>query len=61
MTPVLSAEEALRTPQVHARALIDETDGKPAVALPLRFDGKRGVNTAAAPALGADNAAILSR
>jgi alpha-methylacyl-CoA racemase len=61
VTPVLSAEEALRTPQVRARALIDETDGKPAVALPLRFDGKRGVNTAAAPALGADNAAILSR
>ena len=61
VTPVLSAEEALHTPQVQARALIDETDGKPAVALPLRFDGARGVTTTAAPALGADNTTILGR
>lgn len=59
VTPILKPAEALVSAQAKARGLVESLDGKPAIAMPLVFDGQRGVALAAAPKLGADNAAIL--
>jgi len=59
VTPILTPAEALNTEQAKARGLMVPANGKPAVAMPLRFDGQRGVDVGDAPALGADNATIL--
>ncbi len=59
VTPILTPAEALETLQAKARGLLLSSNGKPAVAMPLVFDGQRGVAVADAPALGADNASIL--
>ncbi len=59
VTPILKPAEACASPQALARGLIESVDGKNAIAMPLVFDGKRGVATASAPALGADNAKLL--
>lgn len=61
VTPVLSTEEAIVNAQVKARGLMDAASGKPQVQMPLRFDGQRGIDLGAAPALGADNARLLPR
>lgn len=60
VTPIYNPGEALETAQAKARGLVVQANGKPAVAMPLVFDGQRGVPVSDAPALGADNAAILS-
>ena len=59
VTPILKPAEALESAQVKARALVSSAGGKPAVAMPLLFDGQRGVALGDAPKLGAGNAAIL--
>lgn len=59
VTPILSPDEALCSAQVQARGLVIDSGGKAAVALPLVFDGQRGVAVSDAPALGASNAALL--
>lgn len=55
---ILTLEEAMQNEQVKARELIEQVNGKPAFALPIKFDQPLPV-AAASPALGADNAAIL--
>ncbi|MDO9451654.1 MAG: CaiB/BaiF CoA-transferase family protein [Stagnimonas sp.] len=59
VTPILKPGEALDSEQAKARGLVESVAGKPAVAMPLVFDGQRGVAVSEAPRLGADNAAIL--
>lgn len=59
VTPILKPAEALASVQAKARGLVESVAGKPAVAMPLVFDGQRGVAVSEAPQLGADNAAIL--
>ena len=59
VTPILTPAEALESPQAKARGLVVTANGKPAIAMPLVFDGQRGVPLGDAPKLGADNAAIL--
>ena len=58
VTPILSLDETLRDPQVVARNLIEDDNGKPAFAFPLRFSHPL-TPVAPAPALGADNDAVL--
>jgi len=60
VTPVLKADEALESAQARARGMVVPVGGKPAFALPLVFDGQRGVEVADAPALGASNGALLA-
>jgi crotonobetainyl-CoA:carnitine CoA-transferase CaiB-like acyl-CoA transferase len=57
---VLTLEEALDNEQLRARGLIVDDGGKPAFALPIRFDGAPVV-VAPAPALGQHNSEILGR
>lgn len=59
VTPILTPAEALNSAQAKARGLVSEVGGKPAVLMPLLFDGQRGVTVGDAPSLGADNAALL--
>lgn len=61
VTPVLNPSEALVSEQAQARGLVGTLNGKPAVALPLVFDGHRGIAVAPAPRLGEHNQGILSR
>jgi crotonobetainyl-CoA:carnitine CoA-transferase CaiB-like acyl-CoA transferase len=56
-TPV----EALTNEQVIARGLIEDVNGKPACAFPVRFVGAELPKVGAAPKLGADNAKALGR
>lgn len=58
VTPVLTLEEALQNPQLRARDLVVEEQGKPAWALPIRFSSPPVV-TSASPALGEHNAEVL--
>lgn len=57
--PVLTLEEALTNPQVAARGMIQDVDGRPAFACPLQFEGGRRGSLGAPPALGADNDSLL--
>lgn len=57
---IYSPQEALQNEQVLARGLVEQARGKPALASPLRFDGKQPQPVAEAPALGADTAAVLA-
>lgn len=59
VTPILTPAEALHSAQAKARGLVGNISGKPAVLMPLLFDGQRGVAVGEAPALGADNATLL--
>lgn len=61
VTPVLKPAEALDSAQAQSRGLVTAANSKPAIALPLVFDGLRGMPVADAPKLGADNVAILGR
>ncbi|MES0873371.1 CaiB/BaiF CoA transferase family protein [Sinimarinibacterium thermocellulolyticum] len=60
VTPVLSLDEVLDNEQVRARGMIEDDGGKPAFALPIRFDVPLP-RCAPAPALGADNDEVLAR
>ena len=60
VTPVLTLEEALDNEQLRARGLVVDDGGKPAFALPIRFD-RAPVPVAPAPALGQHNSEILGR
>ena len=60
VTPVLTLEEALEDPQLRARGLIVDDQGKPAFALPILFSG-RPVAVGPSPALGQHNAEVLGR
>ena len=57
---VLTPSEALRNEQVLARELIEDCKGGPAIGFPVKFSHAR-TQSGAAPRLGADNAAVLSR
>jgi alpha-methylacyl-CoA racemase len=59
VTPILRLEEALAHEHLRAREMIEESAGKPAFALPIRFSHAtpRGGES---PALGADNESVLS-
>lgn len=59
VTPIYKPGEALQSPQVQARVLVETVQGKPAIAMPLCFDGVRGIPVGPAPALGADNERVL--
>lgn len=59
VTPILTPDEALQGAQVLARGLVEQAGGKPALGSALVFDGQRPAPLADAPALGADNAALL--
>jgi len=61
VTPVLKADEALESPQAKSRGLAITANGKPAIAMPLVFDGQRGVVVGDAPQLGAHNVLLTSR
>lgn len=60
VTPVLTLEEALVNPQLQARGLIVDDQGKPAFALPIRFTDAPAA-AGPSPALGQHNAEILGR
>ena len=60
VTPVLTLEEALENPQLRARGLIVDDQGKPAFALPIAFS-EPPVAIAPSPALGQHNAEVLGR
>lgn len=60
VTPILTPDEALQGEQVLARGLVEQAGGKPALGSALVFDGRRPAPLKDAPALGADNAALLS-
>lgn len=60
VSAVLSPEEARANPQVRARALAAEQDGRPVAGHPLRFPGLPPTELAAAPALGADTQSVLA-
>jgi crotonobetainyl-CoA:carnitine CoA-transferase CaiB-like acyl-CoA transferase len=60
VSAILTPVEALTNEQVVARGLIDSADGKPACGFPVRFVGAETLTGAAAPKLGADNAAALT-
>jgi alpha-methylacyl-CoA racemase len=55
VTPVLTLEEALANPQLRARGLIVDDQGKPAFGLPIRFT-EAPPAVAPSPALGQHNA-----
>jgi alpha-methylacyl-CoA racemase len=60
VTPVLTLAEALENPQLRARGLIVDDQGKPAFGLPIVFsDAPPPVG--ASPALGEHNAEVLGR
>ncbi len=64
VTPVLTVQEALRTPHAVARGTVvtveDPVEGTlEHIACPLRFDGVTPSSTAPAPKLGGDNDALL--
>lgn len=58
VTPILSLTEALDNEHVRARGMIEDDNGKPAFALPIRFDHVLQP-LSAAPDLGADTEAVL--
>ena len=58
ISPVLTLEEALANEQTVARGMVEDYCGKPALRNPIQFLGAQ-TRSGAAPALGADNAAIL--
>lgn len=58
ISPVLSLEEALANEQTVARGMVEQHGGKPALRNPIQFLGAQ-THSGNAPALGADNAAIL--
>jgi alpha-methylacyl-CoA racemase len=60
VTPVLTLEEALENAQLRARGMVVDDGGKPAFALPIRFN-RASVAVAPAPALGQHNSEILGR
>jgi alpha-methylacyl-CoA racemase len=60
VTPVLTLEEALENEQLRARGMIVDDNGKPAFALPIRFD-RDPVTVGPAPALGQHDTEILGR
>jgi crotonobetainyl-CoA:carnitine CoA-transferase CaiB-like acyl-CoA transferase len=60
VTPVLTLEEALENPQLRARGLIVDDQGKPAFALPIQFS-EAPAAPAPSPALGQHNAEVLGR
>lgn len=57
---VLTPEEALRNEQVQARGLLESCKGGAAFGFPVKFSHAR-THGGAAPRLGADNTAVLSR
>lgn len=59
VAPVLTLEEAMENEQVRARGLIEEADGKPAFACPLRFDGAVRVTSGSSPELGEHTQSVL--
>ncbi|MBI2384254.1 MAG: CoA transferase, partial [Gammaproteobacteria bacterium] len=58
VTPILSIDESLRNEQIVARGMIEDDNGKPAFAFPVRFSDALAP-AHPAPALGADNDAVL--
>lgn len=60
VTPVLSLDEVLDDAQVRARGMIEDDGGKPAFALPIRFDAELP-RSAPAPRLGEHTADVLGR
>jgi alpha-methylacyl-CoA racemase len=59
VTPVLTLNESLQNEQLRARAMILDDGGKPAFNLPIFFSNARAQH-GRSPALGADNALVLS-
>jgi alpha-methylacyl-CoA racemase len=60
VTPVLTLAETLANEQVRARGMVEDDGGKPAFALPIRFDSGAPA-LAPAPALGRDTDEVLRR
>ncbi len=58
VTPVLRLDEVLDNEQIRARGMIEDDNGKPAFALPIRFDQPLDP-LPPAPELGADTEAVL--
>ncbi|NKF23836.1 CaiB/BaiF CoA transferase family protein [Solimonas marina] len=56
---IYTLEEALANEQVRARGLVDDSDGKPAIGMPLQFVDARPAPGRAAPAAGADTDDVL--
>ncbi len=59
VTPVLRLDEVLENEQVRARGMVEDDNGKPAFALPIRFDDPAPA-CAPAPALGAHTHDVLA-
>ena len=58
VTPILSIDESLKNEHILARGMIEDDNGKPAFAFPVRFS--EALKPAhPAPKLGADNDAVL--
>jgi alpha-methylacyl-CoA racemase len=60
VTPVLALDEVLDNEHVRARGMVEDDHGKPALALPIRFDEPLPA-CAPAPALGEHTAEVLGR
>jgi len=60
VTPVLTLEEALENPQLRARGLIVDDQGRPAFGLPIGFSDPPAA-PGPSPALGQHNAEVLGR
>jgi alpha-methylacyl-CoA racemase len=60
VTPVLTLAEALENPQLRARGLVVDDQGKPAFSLPIRFSAPLP-DVGPSPALGRDNAEVLGK
>jgi alpha-methylacyl-CoA racemase len=60
VTPVLALDEVLDNEHVRARGMVEDDNGKPALALPIRFDDPLP-GCAPAPALGEHSAEVLGR
>lgn len=59
VSPVLALDEALDNEQLRARGMVDERQGRPVPAHPIRFVGAQTVD-GEAPALGEHTEAVLS-
>jgi alpha-methylacyl-CoA racemase len=57
---ILTLDEALENEQVKARELVEQVNGKPAIALPIRFSHAQATR-GEAPALGAHTEEVLRR
>lgn len=60
VSAILTLEESLQNEQVHARGLVEQVNGKPAIRSPIRFENAQTLS-GVAPALGEHTEEVLAR